>query len=101
MISCRGAVPSAVYKDLNGRDRPLESSRRRSPARSRSLAVGSSSLTSTLPVKSRFSWSFSRTGVALEGEKGGVGGFAAAREEAVDSLHSGPDCEEGGVRSVG
>lgn len=93
MISCLGATSGALYKSLNGLLWPSASSTRRSSTLARSLSVGRSSLTWTVPSNS--SCSFWRTGVWLDGENGGVVLSGASLDmESLASWTS--ECEGGG-----
>jgi hypothetical protein len=70
MISCLEATWGALYSSLNGLLCPCASKTNRSSTLAKSFSLGMSLFTSTVPSNS--SCSFCRTGVWLDGEKGGV-----------------------------
>ena len=96
MISCRGATRGASYSSLKGRLFPCASSTSRSPTRCRSLAVGMSLVTLTVPSNS--SCSFCSTGVWLDGENGGVVSSGASIEVLGSIFRA--VCESGGEGGV-
>lgn len=95
MISCLEATCGALYSSLKGLLWPCASNTSRSSTLLRSLSVGMSLLTSTVPSNS--SCSFCKTGVWLEGENGGVMLSAASTDNFGSAWW--PVCEWGGEGS--